>query len=70
MTQRFDIEHGIRPSLKKSITLVHKSGFVVYVAQSAFSVFLDIEDSEKELNRLAHVIAIAIEQDEKSIGKN
>lgn len=53
MIQRFDIETNIAPPMRAVITLVHKSGIVVYVARPAFGPCGD----DKSLGDIARRIA-------------
>ena len=61
MTHRLrTIDHNIAPPLRSAITLVHKSGIVVYVAQSQFGP--KGAPALIELVRVAQLIAPLMEQ--------
>lgn len=61
MSQRFDVETDIAPPMRAAITLVHKSGIVVYVARPAFGASAD----DASLDKVARLIADALVKEVK-----
>lgn len=59
MSQRYDVETNIAPPMRQAITLVHKSGLLIYVAQSIFG---RNDQTQTELTRVARLVAAALEE--------